>query len=58
MTIKMMIGRGGGLLIQNGVVHYFSEVRVGATNTDSEWGCANYFSKNEGGAAYPAGGGH
>ena len=33
MTIKMMMEGGGDLLIQNGVVHYFSEVRVGATNT-------------------------
>ena len=28
------------------------------TLTGSEWGCANYFSKNEGGAAYSDGGGH
>ena len=28
-----MIGREWDLLIQNGFVHYLSEVRVGATNT-------------------------
>ena len=51
--------KGGGYLFRMGLYTILVKWGWGPQPlTDSEWGCANYFSKNEGGAAYPAGGGH